>query len=205
MVLTGWHRRSTDTAALSSAISRISTAYTDDPNWGSFTAARSSFREEYYSTQTFFVNGPEFTPSLVSVVRTADDPTAAASSIFSQSLVAADEFVSLYVDFVSTQTYLEEDARSGLHSDLQAFTSLWEGTTTAPSGSTSASASGSSRTATPRTQTSVSTAVVVMTRPTSTSTGTTAATTGGVAGAPAANGVVAGALAGFFAVVRLLL
>jgi len=222
-VLTRWRRRSTDTAALSSVISRISTAYTDDPNWSSFSAARSSFREEYYSTQTFFADGPEFTSSAISVAATADNPSAAISSIISQSLVAVDEYVSLYIDFVSTQTYLEEDARSGLHSDLQVFTSLFDdatgtdgnnapSTTATRSGSGSASAS-SSRTATPRTQTSVSTEVVVRTRPfattpaaTSIPTGATAAATaatGGVAGAPAVNGVVAGAFAGFVAVVGL--
>jgi hypothetical protein len=146
------------------------------------------------------------------VARTADDPTAAISSIVMQSVAADDEYLSLYVDFVSTQTYLEEDNRSGLHSDLQVLTSLWDGvpssTTAAPSRSGSASAGGSSLTATPRTQTSVSTAVVVKTRsiataPTSTGT-SAAAATGGVAGAPAVNGVVAGAFAGFVAVVGLL-
>ena len=219
-MLTGWRRRSADTAALSSVISRMSTAYTDDPNWSSFAAARESQYDEYFSTQTYFADGPEFTSSALSVASTADDPSAAISSIISQSIAAVDEYVSLYIEFVSTQTYLEEDARSGLQSDLQVFTSLVDDATNtdgdnAPGSTTSTtSATISSRMATPRTQTSVSTEVVVKTRSSATTpaatslpagaTASATAATGGVAGAPAVNGVVAGAFAGLVAVVGLL-
>ena len=176
-------------------------------------AERSSVESEYSRTQTHM--GPEFTSSAISVALTASDRSAAISSIVvSQALVAEEDFLSVYVEFVSTQTYLEEGAGNSLHSDLTVLTALLDvATATAGSGGvsqTTPSAAGSgSSSAAPRIVVLSSTAVVTKTQgvaPGAATTGlpTTATAGAAVAVVPDMSGALVGAFVGFFALVGLL-
>ncbi|KAI5850848.1 hypothetical protein BZA05DRAFT_398920 [Tricharina praecox] len=201
-------------AVITSLVSKISTAYTNDPGWSSFSSARTSFRAEYYSTQTYYEDGPEFAPSVLSVISTATNSAEVYSSIKSASSAAVDEYLSIYVDFVSTQSYLQGSARTGLHSDLVVLTEIFAAATNTGGGSgegeasqtATASGSGSANTTpTPRVIVSVSTAIVTSTRASPTPAATSTPTpTGAAAAAVGGSGVLVGAVAGLVALVGLL-
>jgi len=193
--------------SISSVAAKLSTAYTTDPGWSSFVAAASSFESEYSRTQTHLPPGTAFLSSAASVVLTASDQSAAISSIAVSHVQAADEdSISAFVQFVSTQTYLEEGAGNSLHSDLTVFTALLDSATAT---TRSSGASQTTPSVAPRTVVTSSTAVVTRTQAVTPAAATTGLSTTAKAGAavalvPGMSGAFAGAFVGFIALVGLL-
>jgi len=170
-------------------------------------AAESSFVSEYSRTQTHMPPDAAFTSSAVSVALTASDRSAAISSIVASHMqVANEDSISVFVQFVSTQTYLEEGAGNSLHSDLTVLTAL-VATATGSGGARQTTGSGS-LSAAPRTVVSSSTAVVTKTLGdtpgATTKSVSTTATAGAAAVVPGMSGALAGAFVGFIALVGLL-